>query len=117
MVDLAPGSQGRAPPNDQILMMQSHMSGKELRKSRMSDGGSVQAHIINRSKVIVDKDASTAKMDNFNENIQNTVTDAINFVEGHATIKVTSNLYEEKIEITKPGIEIRPKEKGGEVTI
>ena len=56
-------------------------------------------------------------MDNFNENIQNTVTDAINFVDGHATIKVTSNLYEEKIEITKPGIEIRPKEKGGEVTI
>ena len=35
----------------------------------------------------------------------------------HATIKITSNLYEEKIEITKPGIEIRPKEKGGEVTI
>jgi len=34
-----------------------------------------------------------------------------------ATIKITSNLYEEKIEITKPGIEIRPKEKGGEVTI
>ena len=37
--------------------------------------------------------------------------------EGHAQIKVTSNLYEEKIVITKPGIEIRPKEKGGEVTI
>lgn len=26
-------------------------------------------------------------------------------------------MYEEKIEITKPGIEICPKEKGGEVTI
>ena len=35
----------------------------------------------------------------------------------HATIKITSNLYEEKIVINKPGIEIRPKEKGGEVTI
>ena len=34
-----------------------------------------------------------------------------------AVVKITSNLYEEKIEINKPGIEIRPKEKGGEVTI
>ena len=49
------GASNRAPPNDQILMMQS--SGKDLRKSRMSDGGSIQAQTINRSKVIVDKDA------------------------------------------------------------
>ena len=70
----------------------------------------------------MDKDAGNSKsnmgMDHFNENISHTVTDAINSVdEGYATIKITSNLYEEKIEITKPGIEIRPKEKGGEVTI
>ena len=46
------------------------------------------------------------------------VTAAIASVdEGYATIKVTSNLYEENVEITKPGIEIRPKEKAGEVTI
>lgn len=38
-------------------------------------------------------------------------------MEGQATIKITSNLYEESITIKKPGIEIRPKEKGGEVTI
>ena len=55
---------------------------------------------------------------NYGENIQQNVTDAINScVDGFATIKITSNLYEERIDITKPGIEIRPKEKGGEVTI
>ena len=46
------------------------------------------------------------------------VTAAIASVEdGNATIKVTSNLYEENVEITKPGISIGPKEKAGEVTI
>ena len=54
---------------------------------------------------------------NYGENIRQSVADAINSVEeGFATIKVTSNLYEERIDITQPGIEIRPKEKGGEVT-
>lgn len=103
------------------MMMTHSVSGNNLRKStRLSEGGSIVANPVqhNRTRVIVDKDASTTKIDNFNENIQNTVTAAINSVEdGYATIKVTSNLYEEKIEITKPGIEIRPKEKGGEVTI
>mmetsp|Transcript_11720 Transcript_11720/g.15916 ORF Transcript_11720/g.15916 Transcript_11720/m.15916 type:complete len:103 (+) Transcript_11720:91-399(+) len=102
------------------MLMQSH-SGTNIRKSqRFSEGGSIIANPVphTRTRVIVDKDACTTKIDNFNENIQNTVTAAINSVEeGYATIKVTSNLYEEKIEITKPGIEIRPKEKGGEVTI
>ena len=52
------------------------------------------------------------------ENNQETVTAAVNSAQdGHATIKITSNLYEESILITKPGIEIRPFERGGEVTI
>ena len=54
----------------------------------------------------------------YHENIQETVTAAVQSAEGgYATIKITSNLYKENIHITKPGIEIRPKEKGGEVTI
>ena len=88
----------------------------------MSDGGSIQNVPIQRSKVIVDKDVDvnlTDKVDINNGQIKKSVTDAINSVsaDGHATIKITSNLYEEKIEITQPGIEIVPKEKGGEVTI
>ena len=67
--------------------------------------------------MIVDKDYNE-KNDNFHENIQKSVENAIKSVEdGNALIKITSNLYEEKIEITQPNIEIRPKEKGGEVTI
>ena len=86
----------------------------------MSDGGSLSPtrNVPQRTRIIVDKDAQTSKIHDLQENIQNSISDAINSAEeGYATIKVTSNLYEEKIEITKPGIEIRPKEKGGEVTI
>ena len=93
------------------------MSGA-MRKSKMSDAGSAVAAPQNqRTKVIVDKDYNE-KNDNFHENIQKSVENAIKSVEdGNALIKITSNLYEEKIEITQPNIEIRPKEKGGEVTI
>ena len=60
---------------------------------------------IVRSRVIVDKDADlTDKMDgNFgSETIKTSISDAIKSVEvdGHATIKITSNLYEEKVLIT-----------------
>ena len=91
-----------------------------MRGSRFNDGGSIQAsqHVaIQRVKVIVDKDVQEDQNGNQGETIRQTVTDAINSVEeGFATIKVTSNLYEERIDITKPGIEIRPKERAGEVT-
>jgi len=30
---------------------------------------------------------------------------------------ITSNLYDERIDITQPGVVIMPKEEGGEVTI
>ena len=93
-----------------------------MRGSRFNDAGSIhQSQIVHqRIKVIVDKDAiqeQNENENNYEENIRQNVTDAINSVEeGFATIKVTSNLYEERIDITQPGIEIRPKEKGGEVT-
>jgi len=79
----------------------------------------ITAPIIQRTKVIVDKDASTiTKMESFHEDVFQTVKEAlISVPDGHATIRVTSNLYEEKIEVNTPGIEIRPREKGGEVTI
>lgn len=92
-----------------------------MRGSRFNDAGSIhQSQVVHqRIKVIVDKDAQIEQNDenNYGENICQSVTDAIASVEeGFATIKVTSNLYEERIDITQPGIEIRPKEKGGEVT-
>lgn len=91
-----------------------------MRKGKLSEGGGAlsrtQRHI---DKVIVDGGAASQKVDNnFHENIQKTVTDAINSVDRDHTIKITSNLYEEEtITITKPGFVIQPKEKGGEVTI
>jgi len=125
MVDVAPqgyrGQRHFTNPTDEILGMQTTIATKKSHKQ--SEMGTTLLSNLNReppkqTKVIVDKDALTAKIDNFNDNIQTTVTAAINSVEeGHASIKITSNLYEEKIEILKPGIEIRPKEKGGEVTI
>ena len=95
-----------------------------MQRSRHSDGGSLgvsqaQTMVQNRVKVIVDKKEQN-KNDQFHEqNIYQSVTDAVNSVEDGqpSTIKITSNLYDEKIVITKPGMEIRPKEKGGEVTI
>ena len=92
----------------------------DKRNRKLSEAGNStsrkQSHM---DKVIVDGGAASQKLDNnFHENIQKTVTEAINSVERDHTIKITSNLYEEDtITITKPGFIIQPKEKGGEVTI
>ena len=68
----------------------------------------------------MDKDCQVEQNGNdFGQNIRQSVTDAVNSVhpDGFAEIKITSNLYEERIDITQPGILIHPKESGGEVTI
>ena len=51
--------------------MQTSLTGNSIHRGRFSDAGSNANMTVvhNRTKVIVDKDASTQKIDNFQENI------------------------------------------------
>lgn len=125
-VDGARNLRGGRPSADQAVTslsaLQTNLQQRSSRGSRLSNDGSMaqgsMAHqTAERSKVIVDKDAGQSNIAQFQENIQQTVTNAINSVDSNAVIKITSNLYEEKIVVKKPGLELLPKERGGEVTI
>lgn len=68
-----------------------------------------------RHKLIVDKDIGTQKQKP--AGLCESISEAISQASSGTVIKVTSNLYEEELVITKPGIILEPKEKGGEVTL
>lgn len=62
-------------------------------------------------KLIVDKDIGKTRLNGIHESI----VEALNKAENGTIIKLTSDLYEEQLVITKPNITFEPKEKGGEV--
>ena len=93
-------SNGGRSHYEELLALQSQSA---LRKSRLSDGGSISNVPIQRQTLIVDKDADLTEIvdranSNFNgEMIKNSIREAIENVQvdGYATVKITSNLYEE----------------------
>jgi len=60
----------------------------------------------------VDKDACGG-----GNNIKSSISDAINSATPGTIIKIASNVYEEELLITKPGLQFEPKDKNGEVTL
>jgi hypothetical protein len=49
--------------------------------------------------------------------IKGSITEAIQAATPGTIIKIASNVYEEELLITKPGLQLEPKDKNGEVTL
>ena len=67
---------------------------------------------VPRIKLIVDKEIGNTRINGIHESI----VEALLKAQNGTTIKITTDLYQEQLVITKPNITLEPKEKGGEVT-